>query len=558
MRRVFRAGAGVLALLFFAQSLLALTNPGGYKPDESYEAIGLKTLKAHLSFLASNLLEGREATTRGYDIAADYAASLFQQNGLKPIAERNGEKTFLQVFPVTEIIGKNSDLLQILTSNGDSHIVHGFSNRVHFLTSHNNTTMSLTAPVVFAGYGLIEKDAGYDDYAGIDVRNKVVLVMTHAPGEGDENSYFYKKENRTRFFYGMEVFEKRRLAQERGALALLIVNDPLGKHPGFLDGFATNVAKKPRNNLNVTTPRRRMTLPNSPAESSQIPIINISDDVANAIFHRTDKNLEALQRQINSRLQPASFEMMSKRVKIDTEVEMRLLNTSNVVGMIEGSDPQLKNEYVIVSAHLDHDGSRDGYIWNGADDDASGSAAVIELATVFARLKVKPRRSLLFCLWGAEEKGLLGSRYFTANPLVPLDKISAMIQLDMIGRDVEPRVHQLKGKPKPKDLKRYIFSEISAQSPEIGDILNRANLTVGLEINFGATTHMQGDSDHYPFWLKKVPVLSIDDGVFHEDYHQPTDTIEKINFDKVLLVSRLTYLVMREIANHPTKLRWNE
>jgi hypothetical protein len=116
----------------------------------------------------------------------------------------------------------------------------------------------------------------------------------------------------------------------------------------------------------------------------------------------------------------------------------------------------------------------------------------------------------------------------------------------------------LKGKSKPKDLKRYIFTEISAQSPEIGEILMRANQTVGLELNYGASPQVQGDSDHYSFWLKKIPVLSIDDGVYHEDYHQPTDTVEKINFDKVLLVSRLTYLIVREVANYPTKLKWND
>jgi hypothetical protein len=556
--RAIRTGVASLALLLLVQSLLAGTKPGGYKPDEAYEAIGLKSLRAHLTFLASNLLEGREATTRGYDIAADYAASLFQQYGLTPLSEVGGERSFLQVFPVVEIVGKETDSMQILTTHGDSQVVQGFANRIHFYTNHSNKTMSLTAPLVFAGYGLVEKEAGYDDFAGIDVKNKVVVMMTHAPGEGDEKSYFYKKENRNRFFSGMEQFEKRRNAQQRGALAILLVNDPIGKHPSIFGSFATNVIKKPRNNINVTTPRRRMILPEMETDDSPIPIINVSDSVVTAIFDRTGRNLEGLQRQIDSRRQPASLELSEKRIKINAEVETRLLNTSNVIGKIEGSDPQLKNEYVVVSAHLDHDGSRDGYIWNGADDDASGSAAVLELAAVFARSKIRLRRSMLFCLWGAEEKGLLGSRYFTEKPLIPLDKISAMIQLDMIGRDVEPRAHQLKGKPKPKDLKRYVFTEISAQSPEIGEIIGRANLTVGLELNQATTTQMQGDSDHYSFWIKKIPVLSIDDGVYHEDYHQPTDTAEKINFDKVLLVSRLTYLILREIANYPSKLKWND
>src|SRR5262249_29257199 len=131
-------------------------------------------------------------------------------------------------------------------------------------------------------------------------------------------------------------------------------------------------------------------------------------------------------------------------------------------------------------------------------------------------------------------------------------------QLDMIGRDVEPRPNQLKGKPKPKDLKRYVFAETSAQSPEVAEVFMRANQTVGLEINFGAKAKMIADTDHYWFSVNKVPVLSIDDGVYHEDYHQPSDTIEKINFDKVMFVSRLVYLTAREIANYPQKLKWND
>src|SRR5256885_10779408 len=238
MKRGFRVAALVLVVLFLVQSLLARSGaPGGYKPDEGYEIIGLKSIKAHLSFLASNLLEGREATTRGYDIAADYAASLLQQYGLTPVAESGGERSFLQVFPVAEVIGKNSDTMQIITTRGDSQTLQGFYNRTHFLIGHSNRTLSLTAPIVFAGYGLVEKEVNYDDFANIDVRNKVVVVMTHAPGEGDEKSYFYKKENRNRFFNGMEVFEKQRNAQQRGALAVLLVSDPAGKHPSIFGNF---------------------------------------------------------------------------------------------------------------------------------------------------------------------------------------------------------------------------------------------------------------------------------------------------------------------------------
>ncbi|KAF0247302.1 MAG: peptidase M28, partial [bacterium] len=172
--------------------------------------------------------------------------------------------------------------------------------------------------------------------------------------------------------------------------------------------------------------------------------------------------------------------------------------------------------------------------------------------------KEKPKRSIVFCLWGAEEKGLLGSEYFANHSPMPLEKVSAMIQLDMIGRDVEPRPHQLQGREKPKDLSRYIYTEIGTQSPEMGEILMQVNKTVGLELNHEVNARVSGGSDHYSFWKKKIPILSIDDGVFHPDYHQPGDTAEKINFEKMVSVTQLTYLIGHEVADYPNKIKWDD
>ncbi|MBI4850441.1 MAG: M20/M25/M40 family metallo-hydrolase [Acidobacteria bacterium] len=558
MLRKLYAGVLVALLIFFSLLPIKASSISSIDEDEGYDAISIKYLKAHLNFLASNLLEGREAASRGYDLAASYSVSLFDQWGLTPIIETNNGKSFLQTFPVLEITSKNNETLQIITNQNETQITQDFSNRIDFLISRASNTTSLSAPIVFAGYGLVVPEIKYDDYLGVDVKNKIVVVMSHAPGEGDEKSYFYKLENRNRFFNGAEVSEKQRNAQERGALAVLMVNDPLGKHSPIFTNFATNMTRKPANNINAPTPRRRMVLADYQNASSNIPVINISEAVAGAIFKDVDLNLLDLQQELNSRLKSVSRNLIGKQVKISLEVEQKLLNTTNVVGTIEGSDPLLKKEYVVIGAHLDHDGTRDGYIWNGADDDASGSSAVLELARAFSLLKEKPKRSIIFCLWGAEEKGLLGSEYFVERSPVPLEKISAMIQLDMIGRDVEPRPNQLQGKEKPQDLRKYIYTEIGTQAQEIGRILMQANKLVGLELNHEVNAKVSGGSDHYSFWKKKIPILSVDDGVFHPDYHQPSDTAEKINFEKMVLVTQLTYLVGREIANYPNKIEWDD
>lgn len=555
MRRSYHLLVLVIILLTFMASVpkLSAQEKAKYITDDGYDAIELAKIKAHLEFLASDLLEGREATTRGYDIAASYGVSIFRQLGLKPAFDGS----YLQTFPVVETISTNKAKLQVVSKKGDSELTTEFINRVHFAVSSSQQSTTIDAPVVFAGFGISEKDANYDDYAGIDVKNKIVLIMTHAPGEGDDKSYFYRQDNRNRFFYGQETSEKLRNAQSHGALAVLLINDPLGKHQSNIIGFAENVKRKPNNNLNVTSPRRRMSLLDQSDNDTPapIPIITVTDAVAKMLLG--DRDLLSLQKQINEKVKPVSTELSSTRVRLNIEVENKLLTTSNVVGMIEGSDEQLKKEYIVIGGHLDHDGTRDGYIWNGADDDGSGSTAVLALAEAFSRARVKPKRTILFCLWGAEEKGLLGSHYFTNYPPVPLDKISVMIQLDMIGRDVEPRSGQSENQPKPKDLKKYIYVEIAKQATDPGDFILRAGETAGLELNYEVSPRVSGGSDHFYFWKKKVPIITVDDGVSHPDYHQPSDTVDKINFDKILLVSRMVYLAAREIANNPAMMRWD-
>jgi Zn-dependent M28 family amino/carboxypeptidase len=219
----------------------------------------------------------------------------------------------------------------------------------------------------------------------------------------------------------------------------------------------------------------------------------------------------------------------------------------------------------MIGAHYDHDGARGGYVWPGADDNGSGSAAVLEIARAFARNGVRPKRTVVFALWSGEEKGLLGSKYYVDHPSFPLDKTVTYINLDMIGRDGDPAaggdphasVGGMRAKPAdpkaPKiDATNWMSVEGSAAFPTLESTTKDANGKVGLVLTYTGIEPRFAASDHLYFMRRGVPIISYFDGG-HEDYHQPTDTVDKINFPKMEKVARLSYLTMWTLANAPAR-----
>jgi Zn-dependent M28 family amino/carboxypeptidase len=269
------------------------------------------------------------------------------------------------------------------------------------------------------------------------------------------------------------------------------------------------------------------------------------------------QTVEALKAGIEKTFKPNSFALSGVDMKIETRLEEQLVKCRNVLGYIEGSDPELKNEVVVIGAHLDHLGKRGDYVFNGADDNGSGSVAVMEAAHAFAVNPLKPKRSVLFALWTGEEKGLLGSRYYTLHPFLPLGKTVAYINLDMVSREwTRERLMMMAkrfGMEIPEALDKVIdpakfFSLQLSRTPGIMEALKENNRFVGLHVFFRESDRGSGGSDNASFSSQKVPWAAFF-GAMTDDYHHASDSIEKVNLTLIEKAARLTWLTAFSLAD---------
>jgi Zn-dependent M28 family amino/carboxypeptidase len=308
--------------------------------------------------------------------------------------------------------------------------------------------------------------------------------------------------------------------------------------------------------------RRRLTLPGAtqrmPWEGS--PTITITREMADAILEGSGQKIDDLKQKIDTTLKPASMELPGTRLSIKTTATTALVTCRNVIGYIEGSDPNLKNEAVVIGAHLDHNGMSGPYIFNGADDNGSGSVGVLNLARAFVSNPEKPKRTLVFCLWTGEEEGLLGSRYYVQNPLYPMDKTVAYFNMDMISRpytqDNLSRMARMMQIPVDneafKKIKVENFLPVSfTAGAGFADVLRNVDQHVGLDLflrESGEGERAMGGSDHSSFGFVKVPWVFVITSM-HEDYHQTSDSVEKVSGEMMEKVSRLAYLTTFALAD---------
>jgi len=547
----------MLVLLFFAAVLQAeepaLVESRVLTEAEEYGLtfIDEDKLFAHLHYIASNLFEGREATERGAKLTAEYAAALFRMWGLKPVGDdldisgRNGPSYF-QRFNVIEYDPLPTSTLTIDVRQETMHYTTEFSCEVDFSIGFGvSDNMTISAPVAFVGYGMDVPDENFRELQNVNVKDKVVLIMRGAPRRNDDSLVWNQAGQQMRY---LNMRTRIARLREEGAAGVLIVT-PSNEGEDLYAEFARNVDHHhPRFNRfyegdEPMEPRRRMRL--ADGERSGIPVFNITRNVANAILASVGTTIDEIEIAIDERLRPQSRELRNVSATLRPEFNTQVLWTQNVVGMIEGSDPDLKDEVIIVGGHYDHDGKRSGYTWNGADDNGSGTSGVLALAHAFATAPAPPKRSILFALWGAEEKGLLGSVYFVDNPVVPFENIITKKNLDMIGRDQ----HNPDAGIYAEDNRNQLYITVSEQLPLLEKITTMNNEHIGLDITLRVTRVARGGSDHAPFARRGIPISFFFTG-FHDDYHQPTDTVEKINFEKMTRIVRLAYLNLWSIANY--------
>ena len=525
------------AVLIALSSLLCAQPPARLRTG--YDSIQPSGLKADLTFLSSDALEGRLSLQHGSEIAIQWIASEFAKAGLKPLV---GD-SYLQPVPLIEYSADRALTSLTLARDGHSQVFHAPDANANF--AHEVT---ISGHVVFAGYGITAPELGYDDYEGIDARGKIVLIFNHEPQEADANSVFNGIGNTRYTNNNYKLFN----AERHGALAVMTMPDPNHKGPNRTAAPAagqTPAAGRGGRGGQGQAPR---ILTEALAEGGpSIPLFTLGRAVSDTLFDAAGKKSADVETAIDAKPAPASFEVPGVMVELHTATAtQRRANSYNVVGLIEGSDPTLKAETIVFSGHFDHDGTGPLGIYHGADDNGSGTVGVVALAHAFAANPVKPKRSLLFIVFAAEERGLLGSYYYVSHPLRPLATTRAHINFDMIGRNeaADPRV----------------ITEISADtsnqlgligthySPDYRETVERQNKVVGLDLTYkwdlDAYNSVLFRSDQYPFLLHDIPAIWWFTG-FHPDYHQVTDTVEKINFEKMAKIIRLAYLSGFEFAD---------
>lgn len=464
------------------------------------ETITKDDLYDDLSILASDALEGRETGERGQKMAAAFLRAHFTELGLQPPVKSGEGGGYYQNVPLYKSVPGD------IYVKVDGNKYDNFGKVVYY---GSGNTPEVTTDIVFAGKGT---EADFDQ---VDVKDKAVMIFidnvraSQGPAE---------------------------IAEKKGAKALFIVSTTseeeftglANQFKGWLSGGRLALEK--------------------PSSGSKPGAFFIAPSVATAIFNTPVDKLKEIAE--NSTKKNALKRVKSAKITYKTEQKIENVNTENVLGYLEGTDK--KDELVVVTAHYDHIGRNGDEINNGADDDGSGTSAVMELAEAFAKAKAEgkgPRRSMLFMLVAGEEKGLLGSAYYAAHPVFPLESTIVDLNIDMIGRIDPPH----------KDNPNYVYlvgsNRLSTELHEISEKVNKTFTQFNLDYTYNDENHpdrIYYRSDHWNFAKNNVPIIFYFNGV-HEDYHQPTDTVDKINFDLLAKRAKLVFYTAWVLANRDTR-----
>ena len=469
-------------------------------------------LKEKLSVIASAEMEGRETASPGQKKAAAYIESEFKRMGLLP---GNGT-SYQQTYPVYQ----DNLTAKAVFVNGTS--FEWDKDFTFSLQTISNGKWDYSN-VIFAGYGIVDEAKGINDYAGLDVKGKLVLIL-----EGTSEGMPAMGQGGNRAFNANPAspMAKMRAASTKGAAGLLVVS-----------------ASFPRKTPTET--KGNMYLKKN--DAAGFLMANISINVANAILAKSGASINELGTVAKGDYNSDVTLVASKKTEN--------LESSNVIAYLPGTDK--KEEYLFLTGHYDHLGKRGNVIWYGADDDGSGTVGVMQMAEAFAaaaKAGKKPRRSIVFMTVSGEEKGLWGSQYYSEHPLFPLEKTTADLNTDMIGRVDTERT--------TADSLNYVYvighDKLSSELQGINETANKQSSKITLDYKYDdpADKNMiYYRSDHYNFARKGVPVLFFYDGMLLADYHKPTDTIEKINFELMQKRTVMVYHTACEIANRDEMLK---
>jgi Peptidase family M28/PA domain len=488
------------------------------------ETITQTVLKKQLSIIASADMEGRETGTEGQRKAAAYIESQFKEIGLTSPASLNNYQQNYPIYKDT-LIPKTLKIGKRKYNFGKDYIVTPGS---------DDNSKFHSKSIIFAGYGIGDKK--YDDYAGKDVKGKVVLILTGEPKV--DNTYLISGTSISSP-WGYSISKKAILAKQKGAIALFFFNPSFDSIPVSL------VANSKNSTINLQREKD--------SAHEKVPVVYTNPSIIKNIFGEKEAQ-EIIARGKTG----ASLKDFKSEEKIKSRLAYKNIKTkgsaSNVIGYVEGSDK--KDEYVFLTAHYDHLGKKGNDIYYGADDDGSGTASVIAMAEAFAKAKADgygPRRTMVFMTVSGEENGLWGSEYYANHPVYPLDSTTVDLNTDMIGRIDPARYYG--------DSMNYVYvigdDKLSTDLKPISTAANKKYTILELDYKFNAPDdplRIYFRSDHYNFAKKGVPIIFFFDGI-HKDYHKPTDTVDKINFDLMEKRARFIFLTAWDMANRNNMLK---
>ncbi|MEC9355600.1 MAG: M28 family peptidase [Gemmatimonadota bacterium] len=497
------------------------------------------SLSDDLYFLASPEMRGRLVGSPEIAAASEWIADRFEMLGLEPAGD---DGSYYQDFDLAWFSLGASNLLSITGVGAARRPGDGWT-PINFSAS-----TSAAGPVAFAGFGIVEPRLGYDDYKNQDVRGKFVLVLEREPGVTDPSSPF----DGVVTAEASRTWRKALSAQERGAIGILFVRD-VHNRPETGDWQQAHASSWPEE------PRRvERFLLGAWVEDITIPAAQISVELAEALVSGSGSTLEELSMASEEAGEGLGvIPLPGAEASLTVNVERHTVMGRNVLAMVEGSDPDLRDEVVIIGAHHDHDGTDGETVFPGADDDGSGTVGVMGVAGAYARAieaGERPRRSVIFAIWDAEERGLLGAWYYTLRPLFPLQSTVAKLNLDMIGRHQEVPEDgggRFRGLEPQSAASNSNATNILGYSrtPDLASQVEAAN-TFGLELKMrydNNESNLLRRSDHWPFLQNGVPAVWFHTGL-HPDYHRAGDTRERIEYEKMTRIVRLVHQTSWNVA----------
>ncbi len=513
-----------------ADSPEAIVRASSATDTESDRKAAQERMAADVRFLSADEMRGRGPGTGGLDRAADFIAHRWQELALDT---QLFDGSPFQVFTIPGSVAASKPDRNRLRWTFDGNEAVDLKLDQDFRPLSLGSSGHFEGPLVFVGYGIsAEEDSfRYDDYAGLDVRGKVVIAMRKEPRQSDPQSPFAGTQSSQHALFATKLAT----AIRQGAAGLIFVNDAISFEK-------TNIAKtQDAEALPATEDAGR----SSNAKRS-IPTLFVTRRIVDGWLDRVQPSLslEQLERKIDSDLQPRSFELENSLIAGEVLLEKNSLQVKNVIASIAGRG-SLSNETIVIGAHYDHVGMGGPgslapgtiEVHNGADDNASGTAALLEISKRFAdnaNENSQPSRRLAFIAFTAEERGLLGSRHYVAHPRFAIESTVTMINLDMVGRLTEEQL--------------IIFG--MGSSTAFDSTLELANRKVELRIR--KQSEAMGPSDHLPFFEHRVPVLHLFTGL-HSDYHRPSDDFEKINTEGMVSITDIVYRLGSELAKRPTR-----